>query len=105
MKLPRQVYAIRHNVTGKMYIGSSANVQKRVYQHFRMLKAGCHYIEDMQEDFNEHGEDYSVFILDEIKDWHERVKEYEWMAKCSSCVRGIGYNYKDHAKKKIREAV
>lgn len=104
MKIPTQVYAIRHNPTSKMYIGRSANVEKRVSQHMKMLRSGCHHVEDMQEDFNEFGEDYSVFILDEITKWAERTKEYYWMVKCGTYIRGVGYNYKDHAKKKLAEA-
>lgn len=105
MRLPRHVYAIRHNPTGRMYIGSSFNIKKRVYQHMQMLRSGCHHVQDMQDDFNEYGEGYSVFILDEITCYRERSKEYNWMKKYGTYIRGIGYNYKDHAKKKIENAV
>lgn len=103
MKLPRQVYALRHNPTGRIYVGSSANVEKRVYHHMMLLRNGCHHVKDMQDDFAEYGEDYSVEILDEITKWQERTKEYYWMQKCSSCIQGIGYNYQDHAKRKLSQ--
>lgn len=100
MEYPRSVYAIQHNVTKKIYIGSTKNVESRFVQHLACLKANKHLIEDMQADFNEYGEDFTVFILDEIKNHQEKSKEYEWMDKYNSFERGIGYNYKDQARVK-----
>lgn len=97
MRLPRYVYAIQHNVTKRMYIGSSNNVKKRYFTHIYKLRSGKHHIEDMQSDFNEYGEDYSVFVLDEFVDYGDRRVEYEWMRKYQSHIRGKGYNYKDRA--------
>jgi predicted GIY-YIG superfamily endonuclease len=33
------IYAIRNKVDGKMYIGKSSNVEKRIKDHIRLLKA------------------------------------------------------------------
>ena len=97
MKLPRKVYAIQHNITKRIYIGSSGDLKKRYLSHLYKLRAGCHDIRDMQDDFDKYGEDYSVFILDEIQCIGECRKEYDWMEKYSTHIRGIGYNYKDPA--------
>ena len=96
MKLPRKVYAIQHNTTKRIYIGSSVDVEARYMNHMYQLRAGKHIVEDMQDDFINYGEDYSLFILDEITEHEDRFKEYEWMEKYKSHCRGIGYNYKDH---------
>lgn len=88
-----QVYMIRHNVTGKMYIGRSQDVKKRTAQHFTMLRAGRHPVEDMQDDYNKHGDDYTVTILGEATATNKL--EIRMQDKYQSCVRGIGYNYKD----------
>ena len=105
MIIPRQVYVIKHNVTNKMYVGSSGKLKDRIANHMYLLRAGNHPVEDMQKDFNEFGEDYTVEILDEINSIDESNKEYEWMNKLQSNIRGTGYNYKDHtapnSKKKI----
>lgn len=93
---PKKIYAIQHNVTKKIYVGSSTDVEKRYMAHMYSLRSGGHANEDMQEDFDEFGEDYSLFILDEITKRGEFRKEYEWMCKYKSHIRGIGYNYKDH---------
>jgi hypothetical protein len=95
MNLPRTVYAIQHNVTKKIYIGSTKNVHTRYLNHLCRLRKGKHNIEDMQKDFNEYGEDYSLFILDEITRYSDRAKEYEWMRKYKTHIRGVGYNYQD----------
>lgn len=95
MKYPRKVYAIRHNTTNKVYIGSSCNVDRRFLQHLYALRSHKHPVWDMQKDFNEHGEDYTMTILDTIKDASESEKEYEWMEKYQSFVQDIGYNYQD----------
>lgn len=95
MDFPRQVYAIQHNTTKRIYIGSSKNVEKRYWTHIYALRNGTHAIKDMQEDFVQYGEDFSLFILDKINGFDEKHKEYDWMEKYQSFIRGTGYNYKD----------
>lgn len=95
MKFPRAIYAIQHNATKRIYIGSSSDVELRYWGHMYSLRSGKHPVEDMQQDFIDYGEDYSVFILDEINEWEERTKERDWMLKYKTNIRGMGYNYKD----------
>lgn len=102
MNRVKTIYAIQHNVTKRIYIGSTQNVRKRYFQHISKLRNGKHSVEDMQKDFDQYGEDYALFILEEINGCGNRAKEYEWMRKYRSDVRGIGYNYKDQAREKIR---
>lgn len=83
-------------MTGRMYIGSSADVETRHMNHLYALRAGKHPIEDMQKDFDEYGENFTFTVLDEIKTLDESEKEYQWMREFKSYVRGVGYNYKDH---------
>lgn len=98
IRFPKTVYAIQHNITKRIYVGSPNDIESRYWGHMSALRNHKHNVEDMQSDFNEYGEDYSLFILDEIKEFSERRKEYEWMGKLKSNIRGIGYNYKDNAK-------
>lgn len=95
MDVPRTVYAIRHNITQRIYIGSSKNVDLRIKQHLNALRRGTHHIEDMQKDFNEYGESYTITTLDVINRYADKEKEYIWMNTYQSYVREIGYNYKD----------
>jgi hypothetical protein len=98
MKFPRKVYCIRHNPTERVYIGSSANADRRIGAHISALRRGSHINEDMQADYNRHGEDYTITILDSIENMSEVEKEYEWMKMYESNVRGKGYNYNDPKK-------
>ena len=104
MNLPRTIYAIQHNVTKKVYVGSTKNVEDRYMNHMYALRTQKHNVEDMQDDFNKYGENYSVFVLDEIKNYKERYKEYEYMKKYNSHIRGFGYNYKDNITRKTHKA-
>ena len=95
MRLPKKVYAIRHNVTNRVYIGSSCHVDKRFNEHISALRSHRHPVEDMQADFDRYGEDFSLTVLDHIATESDRDKEYDWMKKNQSYIRGIGYNYND----------
>ena len=101
MKYPRKVYAIRHNITNKVYIGSSNNVDKRLYDHMSALKSGRHPVGDMQKDYNKYGDNYTFTILDVIKNKSEKNKEYEWAQRYQSNLREIGYNYQDQKWKSL----
>ena len=101
MSLIGEVYMIRHNVTGRMYIGRTKDVQGRIKQHLYFLRRGKHRVEDMQEDYDKYGENYSVTILGRTDT--RLTLETEMMDKYRSTTRGIGYNYKDpHVTTKIR---
>ena len=95
MKYPRKVYAIRHNVTNRVYIGSSCHIDKRFMEHISALRSHRHPVEDMQADFDQYGEDFSFTIIDHIATESDRNKEYDWMKINQSYVRGLGYNYND----------
>lgn len=98
IRFPRTVYAIQHNITKRIYVGSSNDIESRYWSHMSALRNHRHNVEDMQSDFDKYGENYSLFILDEIKEFSEIRKEYEWMGILKSNIRGTGYNYKDNAK-------
>lgn len=57
------VYAIRHNPTGKIYVGSTTDLISRIAVHMSKLRNNQHPCVAMQRDFNEHGDDYSAAIL------------------------------------------
>lgn len=95
MNYPRKVYAIRHEVTNRVYIGSSCHVDRRFTEHLAALRANRHPVNDMQADFDRYGEKFTVTVLDHIASDREKDKEFEWMDKNRSWVRGVGYNYND----------
>ena len=98
MDLPRTIYAIQHNKTKRIYVGSSVNAKKRYLSHMTSLRNHKHPNKLMQEDFDAYGEDYSLFLLEEIKEYSNRSKEYEWMHKLGTYDPEVGYNFKDALK-------
>ena len=105
MNYPRKVYAIRHNVTNRVYIGSSCHVDKRFNEHIDALRAHRHSVEDMQADFDKHGEDFTLTVLDHIATAEDRHREYDWMSKNQSYIRGVGYNYNDPRWKRFDQQI
>lgn len=93
--MSRSVYKITHEVTGRVYIGSSNDPQRRYQAHLSALRNGKHPVEDMQMDFDEFGGSFNFEVIDTISDESENHKEYDHMVACRSNVRGKGYNYKD----------
>lgn len=55
------LYAIECLSTGKLYIGSTADLQNRQYQHWWHLGAGKHPNYKLQRAWDEHGEDQLAF--------------------------------------------
>lgn len=98
MIIPRTVYAMRHNPTGKIYVGSSGDVKKRIKQHLCLLSLGKHKIENLQSDYDTYGGDFTIFKLATISRFEDRYLEYIWMEALHSRDVGSGYNYKDHAR-------
>lgn len=102
---PRDVYAIQHNETKKIYIGTSRDVQQRYRTHIWDLKRGDHNSAEMQSDFDKYGENYSLFILDRLEKPSENKREYEWMEKLRTTDPRYGYNAQDLKYKSLETPV
>ena len=105
------IYAVQHNKTKRMYIGSTSNLPLRYKGHITALRKKKHPSKLMQEDFDKYGEDYSVYMLEEFEKPKEKifaygttfcsryaVLEYKWMDKYDTV--NSGYNIQDHIAKK-----
>ena len=59
------IYAIENLLNGKIYVGSSMNLNRRKAQHLYALRNNCHHNSHLQSAFNKHGEAnrccYSLF--------------------------------------------
>ena len=95
MDFPRFVYVLTNTVTGKAYVGSSIDPERRKAQHLYDLEHGNHSVKDMQADYDEYGDHFSFFVVDEIPTIREKSKEYSWMQKLKTLDRQHGYNYQD----------
>lgn len=73
------VYTITQRSTGKRYVGSSVNLYRRKYKHFRELRHGIHHCEHLQRAFLKYGEaDFNFAVL--LKCDKDRVLFYEQRA-------------------------
>jgi len=108
------VYAIQHNQTKRIYVGSTTKgIAQRYTAHLCELSRGKHRSAIMQLDYNEFGNDYSLFVLEQGAT--ERVEhpyrfgdsistrtmaEYQWMKKYNTIDPRFGYNAQDKSAKK-----
>lgn len=91
----RIIYSIKNNVTGREYIGRTQNFDNRIAHHMADLKRGVHPVSDMQRDFDDYGDDFTISILEEVTGFENRKREYELIEEHGSYIRGKGYNYRD----------
>ena len=87
------IYKITNTKTGKIYIGSSINVDYRIKQHFKCLRGNYHRNSHLQLSFNKYKEISFVWNLICECDKNELLKkETEYILKYKSFDRKIGYN-------------
>lgn len=97
MKFPRKVYILRHEATGKIYVGSAADVLLRYKSHRSKLKHGRHNSTNLQKDYDSHEDkSLSIVVIDSIAGISEKAKEYEWMDLLRTYDPAVGYNGNDH---------
>lgn len=65
---PAGIYQVKNTVNGKMFLGSSLNLEGPLNRHRFMLKIGSHTNKALQNDWNQLGADAFAFeILEEVK--------------------------------------
>ena len=108
------VYGIRHDASGRIYVGSSKCVRTRIYQHLRALLAKRHHSRHFQRAWNKYGQEaFTVFLLEKVgasKMLDER--EQFWMDYFRGLTKTFnsapkaestrGYKWTESQKKKIR---
>lgn len=71
------IYFIRNIINNKVYIGSSKNLYRRVYEHMRLLNNGEHHSIHLQRSFDKYGKDsfiVEVFSTYENIDYIKRIE-------------------------------
>jgi group I intron endonuclease len=70
------VYEIRNSESGRRYVGSTSDLERRERDHFRDLRAGNHINPIMQRSFDLHGEEaFSFQVLERCEDYRSREQE------------------------------
>lgn len=74
------VYAIVHHNSMKWYIGSSKEVERRIYNHITMLKAGKHGCRHLQRTWDKYGETgFDYFLLERCSEDQLITREQEYL--------------------------
>lgn len=87
------IYKIEHVATGKCYIGSAVNLEKRWREHRFALRRGRHFNVKLQRAWDKHEEASFVFsVLESVVDQFQLImKEQEWIDRLNAC-SDAGYN-------------
>lgn len=84
------IYQIRNKINGKIYIGQSKNVQKRICIH-KNKYSGCRYLSNAIKYYG--WENFEVSILEQIDDLSKLTKrEQYWLDKLRAYNQDTGYN-------------
>ncbi|HQU59680.1 MAG: GIY-YIG nuclease family protein [Phaeodactylibacter sp.] len=82
MKFRMGVYQIRNKTNGKIFIGSSTNLDAIWNRHRLQLNMGSHPVKALQDDWKALGEEnFAYEILEEIKEVEDQVVDYSKEAK------------------------
>ena len=106
--LPSTIYAIRCIENGKVYIGRTQDLERRMREHLTDLKKGNKRMDygrgyepsDFQTDFNKYGEaSFEVYLLEEeVAPGVVNERETFWIQVYNSTDRRYGYNKLDGVK-------
>jgi len=89
------VYAIVHRETGRRYIGSSKNIERRWYEHTRLLGMGKHRSLHIQHAWSRYGASAFEFVVLETCDVGRDglfAREQWWLDAARSSEAAHGFN-------------
>lgn len=87
------IYAIKNSENGKIYVGSSDNICKRIYTHNRDLNANKHHSIHLQRAWNKYGAESFLYFCIEKCDVELLIeREQKWMDDFCSYKKNKGYN-------------
>lgn len=91
------IYGIKNKVNGKLYVGSSSNIEQRWIQHRGMLNRSKHPSPHLQSAWNKYGANAFVFYVIEETDNVEMLAEIEQreINRFQSHLRDFGYNIRN----------
>lgn len=76
------IYSIKNNISGKEYVGSSINVERRMKQHLYRLNKNIHENVILQRSYNKHGKDAFIFTLLEETTRKDKIsRERYWVSQ------------------------
>lgn len=106
------IYKITNTQNGKFYVGSSVQIESRIFKHLGLLRKGKHNNGHMQAAFALYGEDVFDFSLIEACDRHELLAREQHHIDtlqpeyniCKVAGNTLGVRHTDDAKAKMTVA-
>ncbi|MBA4547717.1 GIY-YIG nuclease family protein [Thermoactinomyces intermedius] len=88
------IYLIKNNITNKIYVGSSANIERRWKEHKKSLNAGTHHSPHLQASWDKYGKEaFSFSIIEVVDDVNNLIdREQFWLDELKPYKEDIGYN-------------
>lgn len=97
LELISGVYCIKNIVNGKVYIGSTQDLEKRFLKHFGKLRGGVSHNQHMQNSYNSQaGLGFIFGVLEYCDIGLLEQKEQEYIIEHRSNVSEFGYNKRVH---------
>lgn len=87
------IYRITCTANGKIYVGSSVDIQSRWRGHRSDLNRNIHGNKHLQGAWNKYGESsFVIEIVELVMPWSLTDREQYWIDKLQACDRRVGYN-------------
>lgn len=87
------IYEIKCLASGKVYIGQTVDLNRRLKDHLRCLRKGTHHNKYLQRAFDKYGEEYFTFsVLQNCTASELDACEQWWIQQRCSMDRKAGYN-------------
>lgn len=87
------IYAIRNIANGRMYIGSSATLRKRVREHHSALIRGVHKNSKLQHSWAFHGEHcFEFFVVEYLEHKEDLIPREQYWIDCADASSNENYN-------------
>lgn len=88
------IYQITNTANGKVYVGSSVRLRRRLSEHQNKLARGSHENDRLQKAFNKYGADAFVFaIIETVADRRLLLsREQVWIDAKRAADRTLGFN-------------
>ncbi len=86
------IYEIKNRINNKSYVGSSCNINRRLYEHRSDLIEGVHHNKHLQQSWNKYGKEAFTFqLVKEYPIFQLLDAEAYWIRRLKSGNR-MGYN-------------
>lgn len=92
VNVEKTIYAMQHNVTKRIYVGSCNHADTRIKKHIHDLLRGCHTNKELQKDFDKYGMEFSFYHLDKVEASNQFKEERNWQNALRSNEKATGYN-------------